>query len=436
MQVYELVDGTWVQLGADIFGGTFRDELGWSLSLSTDGTILAAGAPQRFLDTQTGYVRVYKWNGSSWVQLGSTLFGDLRDLFGESSALSADGTILAVGAPQDEDPRGGYVRAYKWDGSSWVQLGNTLFAKAEYDEFGESMALSADGTILAVGASQGSEKKGDVRVFELKSGTPCSDAGFGTPCWVQLGSTIVGNAAGDRFGWSVSLSGDGTIVAGGAIGNVAHNGGAIGGGDEDFGYYLVFKYDGTAWAQLGETILGKAAGARFGEAVSLSADGNRIALSAPLNDDGGSNSGVVRMYELTSAQSWTQVCADIIGESGGHKFGRRHIALSDDGACVAAGSPYASGGRGHARAFTCESRDISMGGDPFIRLPNRRDPVFVDMPTDGTFVDLVAHTLNFTVAASAFSLPDDPPDVSYMHAIRFQQDGHPAVDLVADDVHQ
>ena len=75
-----------------------------------------------------------------------------------------------------------------------------------------------------------------------------------------------------------------------------------------------------------------------------------------------------------------------------------------------------------------------MVGDPFVSLPNHRDPVFIDMPTDGSFTVLVADDLNFTIAASAFHLPDDPPDVTYLHTVRFVQDAHPAVDLVADDV--
>ena len=79
-------------------------------------------------------------------------------------------------------------------------------------------------------------------------------------------------------------------------------------------------------------------------------------------------------------------------------------------------------------------RGQGMFGDPFVTLPNSKDQVFVDIPTDGSFVDLLANNNNFTVAASAFHIPNDPEDVTYVHTARFLQDDHPAVDLFADDV--
>ena len=95
-----------------------------------------------------------------WVQRGSVLTASdagANDRFGRSVALSADGAVLAVGALLWDGAAGsdqGGVYLYDWSGSAWVQRGSVLTASdAEAnDNFGTSVALSADGSALAVGA--------------------------------------------------------------------------------------------------------------------------------------------------------------------------------------------------------------------------------------------------------------------------------------------
>ena len=90
----------WTQVGSDIDGEASDDLSGTSLSLSSDGTILAIGAG--FNDgngLSSGHVRVYHWNGSAWVQRGVDIDGETAgDQSGVSVSLSSDGTILAIGA--------------------------------------------------------------------------------------------------------------------------------------------------------------------------------------------------------------------------------------------------------------------------------------------------------------------------------------------------
>ena len=90
----------WNRLGNDIDGENSGDESGRSVSLSADGTILAIGAP--FNDSNSinsGHVKVYAWNGSSWVRRGTNIDGNNNDdRSGWSVSLSADGSILAIGA--------------------------------------------------------------------------------------------------------------------------------------------------------------------------------------------------------------------------------------------------------------------------------------------------------------------------------------------------
>ena len=68
---------------------------------------------------------------------------------------------------------------------------------------------------------------------------------------------------------------------------------------------MVLAFAGPAWSQiqLGTDIDGEAADDQSGFFVSLSSDGTRVAIGAPLNDSNGNNSGHVRVYRFASASS-------------------------------------------------------------------------------------------------------------------------------------
>ena len=100
-------------------------------------------------------MRVYEYSGSSWSQLGADINGEAAgDYSGYSVSLSSDGTIVAIGAP-DNDGNGsnsGHVRVYEYSGSSWSQLGTDIDGEAANDYSGYSVSLSSDGTKVAIGA--------------------------------------------------------------------------------------------------------------------------------------------------------------------------------------------------------------------------------------------------------------------------------------------
>ena len=130
--------------------------------------------------------------------------------------------------------------------------------------------------------------------------------------WNQLGTDIDGESAVDWSGYSVSISANGERVAIGAIFN-DDNG-------KDSGHVRVYDYNGSGWIQLGQDITGESADDRSGFSVSLSADGNRVAIGAPLNSGNGEWSGHVRVYEYNGSV-WEQLGSDIDGENLGDKSG-------------------------------------------------------------------------------------------------------------------
>ena len=86
------------------------------MSLSSDGTKVAVGEPQNDGNgSNAGHVRVYEWNGSAWTQKGADIDGEAAgDQFGRSVSLSSDGTKVAVGAPANDGngTNAGHVRVY------------------------------------------------------------------------------------------------------------------------------------------------------------------------------------------------------------------------------------------------------------------------------------------------------------------------------------
>jgi WD40 repeat protein len=155
VNVFRLDGNTWNQLGQSIVALELFDGFGLSVSLSADGKIVAGGA-YGYSD-YTGNARVFALNDQNqWEQMGSTLLGDSGDdYFGVSVALSRDGLTLAVGANVYDGAAGadtGLVRVFQFVNNDWQQVGQDLEGMAEYDHFGSSVAISADGSTVAGGA--------------------------------------------------------------------------------------------------------------------------------------------------------------------------------------------------------------------------------------------------------------------------------------------
>ena len=161
--------------------------------------------------------------------------------------------------------------------SSFSQIGDDINGEAADDFSGYSVAMSADGSRVAIGAinndGNGSDA-GQVRVYTLVNGV-----------WTQTGADIDGEAAGDNAGVSVAMSADGSRVAIGALYNGPTSVGG-GGPGSSAGQVRVYTLVNGVWTQTGTDIDGEGATDNAGGSVALSADGSRVAIGA-LNNDGG-----------------------------------------------------------------------------------------------------------------------------------------------------
>ena len=207
--------------------------------------------------------------------------------------LSADGMTVASAAYAHDGSTGansGHASVFTYNNEKreWEQLGQDIEGEAAGDEFGTSIAISADGMIVAAGAylnEENGRRAGHVRVYEYSNSSKM---------WEQLGQDMDGETAWVRFGQRVALSSDGMIMA---SAGPTHSGIA-----EDAGVVRVFTYDSDAqeWTQLGKDILGQYEEGRFGIGLALSADGMIVAAGAP--DRNGDRSGHIRIFGFENPQ--------------------------------------------------------------------------------------------------------------------------------------
>ncbi|MGI9459757.1 MAG: hypothetical protein ACR2NF_07150, partial [Pirellulales bacterium] len=346
VRAYRWNGNVWEQLGVNILGdgGGF----GWSVSMSDDGNRIAVGSPWAAL---AGHASVYSWTGEEWQQIGQSVAGiNNLDRQGWSVALSGDGNSLVVGANADDTSGedAGRTTIYRFQNDEWVQVGSPITGEAAGDQSGDTVAISENGGIVAIGARRNDgngTRAGHARVFQWNGNT-----------WQQLGNDLDGASELFRHGDAVSLSSDGHTLAVGAPQDDAAGTGA--------GRTFVYDWNGVAWEHRGTPIDGEERWSSSGQTVSLSNDGNRVAIGAPYNDGAGRNAGHARVYEW-AGDTWLQVAGDLDGEFSEDKFSQG-LALAGDGKTLIVGTHLNDGtgpigaDTGHARVFRLATLDASL----------------------------------------------------------------------------
>lgn len=355
----------WAQVGADILGEAASDRSGYSVSLSSDGSVVAIGAYHNGGNGNfSGHVRIYQNQSGTWTQIGSDIDGEATyDYSGYSVSLSSNGSIVAIGA-WGNDGNGsssGHVRIYQNLSGTWTQVGADINGEAAGDGSGWSVSLSSDGSVVAIGAIATNSNTGHVRIFQNISGT-----------WTQVGNDIDGEAANDSFGISVSLNSNGSIVAIGASNND--------GNGTDAGHVRIYQNISGTWTQIGADIDGTTADASCGYSVSLSSDGSIVAVGA-IN-----NGGNVRIYQNQSG-TWSQIGSDING------FGT-FVSLSSDGSIIAIGSPDANVVSGAVSIHQNHSGTWTQVGTNIEGEASSASGTSLSLSSDGKIVAIGAYRYN------------------------------------------
>lgn len=345
------------------------DNFGWSVALSADGMTMAVGAigeASQFLtdpldnsQTSAGAVYVFERVGLEWQQQAylkpTTIDGG--DRFGNAVALSNDGNTLIVGADLEDSgatgvngnaldnsvSNAGAAYVFVRSGSIWAQQAYLKPpASAAGDVFGKSVAISGDGSHVVIGASSASPSAGNAYVFSQQTGN-----------WLLEDTLSPSNGdAGDIFGFSVAVTDDGTRIAVGApqedsAANVID--GADGNDSFNVGAVYIFEDLGAGSWQQQAYIKAANAGNNdlFGYALTFSEDGSRLATSAVWEgsapslgpaDDSLFRTGAGYLFENTGA-GWQSVAMFKEPSQNSNEYYGSSIALSADGQVFAMGAP-------------------------------------------------------------------------------------------------
>lgn len=391
-----LVDGTLFDAVGDFSGNNVSDSFGYAVSLSLDGSTIAIGASRDRSNSSgaidgttddSGAVYVFTrvgngWSEQAYLKAASNNIG-AYDNFGYSVSLSADGNTLAVGVPFEDSNSGGIdsivnddgaandsgaVYIFVRNGTNWSQqsyLKPVLLLTNPDDEFGSSVSISADGNTLAVGVPGDENDRSGILDFPLTT--------IGTTQLVNSGAVYTfrrGNSgwsyqsyfkalypdADDQFGYALSLSADGRTLAVGAIGEDSSS--TEVGGDQNnddgqsngSGAVFVFNRTDVKWLQQ-EYIKphNTDAGDAFGSSVSLSSDGNALAVGAYL-EDGNSTGGIFfpltnhpendsgAVYVYVRSGNWSQQGYLKADDTGVADYFGRSVSLNAEGTLLAVGA--------------------------------------------------------------------------------------------------
>ena len=298
--VFDRVGNSFNQVGilTGSYANLFNDQFGNSIATSADGKTIVVGAQRDAIGSTggTGIVYVFDRVGNSFNQVGiltGSYAVDSSDNFGYSVATSADGKTIFVGTPNDEigaTTSTGIVYVFDRVGNSFNQVGilTGSLAVDTGDSFGQSVATSADGKTIVVGAYSdeigATSDTGIVYVFD-RVGNSFNQVGILTGFYAT--------DANDGFGWSVSISADGKTIV---VGDPQDETGAI----QSTGVVYVFNRVGDSFNQVGilTGIYSTGVSNQFGLNVTTSADGKSILVGTPNSGIGTvSSTGIVYVFD-------------------------------------------------------------------------------------------------------------------------------------------
>jgi len=315
--------GVWTQqqklLSSDIQGG---DYFGYSVSISSDGNTAIVGA---YLEdtggTSAGAAYIFTRSGGIWTQQQKLLSSDIQgsDYFGFSVSISGDGNTAIVGAYLEDTGalNAGAAYIFTRSGGVWSQQQKIQASDKQADDrFGYSVSISGDGNTAIVGSryeDTGATDAGASYIFTRSGGI-----------WTEQQKIIASDAeAGDWFGFSVSVSGDGNTAIVGAYGEDT--------GGTYAGAAYIFTRSGGVWTQQQKIQASDQQGDDyFGYSVSISGDGNTAIVSALYEDTGSTNAGAAYIF-TRSGGVWTEQQKIQSSDIQANDFFGYSVSISSDG---------------------------------------------------------------------------------------------------------
>ncbi len=310
VRIYEENNGNWLQIGSNILGESSYNLFGKSVSMSSNGNIIAIAAPENDDNgTNSGNVRVFEEINGEWVQLGNNINGDVaHDNFGTLISLSGDGNRIVISTPNN-DTNGnntGQIKIFDYINNAWVQVGTNINGETNESNFGVAMSLSGDGQTLVVGIDCNK-----VKIYKYINGE-----------WTQTGNEIVGELPLFCFGNSISISHNGKKMA---INSIHYQ-------DDGFiNITNIYKENNEIWSVVGNDIIGEYSFFEVGSSISLSPDGKLLAVNNVWRDDDLNEifAGHTKIY-VENENNWLQFGGTIFEASAHASVPRMSIDISNN----------------------------------------------------------------------------------------------------------
>lgn len=288
-QLTQGAPGTLIPTITNISPPETTDNLQFGYAVDMDGTGLRAAISAPGYVSNQGHVHIYVRANGIWTQEATVIAGDWAgsDRFGSSIALSNDGSVLVVGAPGKNGNRGA-VYVFKRNGVTWSQESKLVPPSQGFQHFGASVDIATLNDRIVIGAPET-----DIGIY-----SKCGMAYVFTKvnnAWVQTAilqpTTLLDDA---RFGVSVSLDGEGTVLAVGA--NLADYTAV------DSGVVYTYMRSGDLWyPDLSLTFPSILENDQHGISLAMSLDTMYLVAGTPLHDVSkpgtGANTGLVTIYE-------------------------------------------------------------------------------------------------------------------------------------------
>lgn len=337
------------------------------VALSPNSLVLAIGGPDNNSDIGAVWVYTRTSVGKLWSYAQTLTVTPISSpgSFGQSVAISYDGSTIAAGAP-DDNGNIGCAYIFTLSGSTWSQQAKLVgTGNTGSSQQGWGLDLSSDGNTVAIGGPYDSSSTGAVWVF-TRSGTT----------WTQYGSKITATGltgSTNLFGFSLSLAAAAIppMLVVGAYGDNSNTGAAI-----------VFYNNGSAWTQSQKLTSGS--GSWFGCALQLTYDGNTLLIGASRDSSSvGAFYGAGKGSGQTTYGTLSKYTA-----SGSFSYVGASVAVDRiNGVFAAIGAPNTSGTVGAAITYN-NSATGSLGSASWAQGSTLVGTGYTGTPAQGSFVSV------------------------------------------------
>jgi hypothetical protein len=306
--VYKWNGTGWNETRLNSSTGTSNNGFGFSVSATSNGNRIIVGS---WYGNNYGASDIYTWNTASWEehrikQMTGGYYG-----YGVAVAISEDGNSAIVGSYASD--HSAYL--YRYDGNNWIETKFTGF----FTDFGFHVDISANGNTIVIGNPYWTPNA--VYIYRWNGST-----------WDETILNPSDTSSNIMFGRIVSMSFDGNIVATGAYQDTI-------GANNWQGSVYVYRWDGSAWNETKITASDGRANDYFGYSVSLSGDGSLLLAGSPGNDIGGkADQGAAYQYTWNGS-AWTGERKITASDGAARDYFGYTVSVSSETLTLGAGAP-------------------------------------------------------------------------------------------------